>query len=94
MLKGSGESERIDNGGVGGAYKYAFMLHGRKYGLGFEKVGERYDRSCMACLLTMFFSIAVRGDTQRDGPVGLVGFVILRDDDDGAREGERSCDGM
>lgn len=46
---------------------------------------------CMACLVTMVFSIAVRGEMQRDGLVGLVGVTMLQDEDDGARGGERIC---
>lgn len=43
-----------------------------------------------ACLLTMLLSMAVRGEMQRDGLVGLVSAVaMLREEEDGARGGER-----
>lgn len=43
-----------------------------------------------ACLLTMLLSMAVRGEMQRGGLVGLVAAVaMLREEEDGARGGER-----
>ena len=82
------KKDRIEAGGEAG---YALMLRvlGRNRRLG-PRSGDLHDNPWWPCLPAIFFNIAVRGDTQREGLVGgLARPMMPRDDADGVRHTSR-----